>query len=69
MIVDIRAHAIRDDFSQLILEALLLHVGKRHVSGIGTDVQSVELFALVRSLCGSTDRNMLSGRQLFVGLV
>ena len=62
-ITDARTQMLRDRFDDLVLVALLLVVGERHVSRIGTHRQGADLAPLGRLLGGCDLRR----RQLLIG--
>ena len=69
VILDRSAGRVREDFGHLVLEALPLNVGERHVPGIGTDIQSIKLLPLIGGLSGGADRNVLGGGQFLICLI
>ena len=54
------AHGLAEQRRQLILEALLLDVGERHVAGVGTDIERAELLRLVGGLGRGSDGDLLA---------
>ena len=50
----------REACGDLVLHALLLDVGERHVAGIGADDDAIDLLRLVGGLRGGADGNLLA---------
>ena len=59
-----RAHGLGENIGDLVLQALLLDVGERHVAGIGADDERSELLRLVGGFRGGADGDLLARREL-----
>ena len=53
-------HGLAENVGDLVLHALLLDVGERHVAGIGADDDAIDLLRLVGGLRGGADGDLLA---------
>ncbi len=59
------AHGLAEQLSQLLLVALLIDAGERHVARIGADFELLQPLRLIGGLGGGPNGDLFAGKQVF----